>query len=63
MVKGDDVDGTGVVEVPNVVEVVGVVVSEVVLSDSVVVVPVVVVPIGLVVAVELLDASVEVPAD
>ena len=61
--KGDDVVGTGVVEVSNVVEVVGVVVSEVVLSDIVVDEPVIVVPIVLVVAAEVLDSSVEVPVD
>ena len=54
---------TVVVEVSNVVEVVGVVAFEVVLSDSVVGASVVVVPIGLVVAAEVLDSSVEVPVD
>ena len=54
---------TRVVEVSNVVEVVGVVVFEVVLSDSVVGAPVVVVLIVLVVAAEVLDSTVEVPVD
>ena len=54
---------TVVVEVSNVVEVVGVVVFEVVLSDSVVGAPVVVVLIVLVVAAEVLDSTVEVPVD
>jgi hypothetical protein len=55
--------GTEVVEVSNVVEIVGVVVSVVELSDSVVVAPVVVGPIVLVVAAEVLVSCVEVPVD
>jgi hypothetical protein len=56
VVKGDDVVGTGVVEISNVVVVV---ICEVGLLDCIVVV----VPIVLVVAAEVLDSNVEVSVD
>ena len=59
----DDVVGTEVVEVSDVDAIVGVVDTEVVLSDNVVGAPVVVVPIVVVVAAEELVSCVVVPVD